>query len=128
MDQNQMMMDYLLEMGAMQPEQEQLARQRALVDQMRGMSQRSPEMRGNSNVQVAANPLEFLNQGLQSYAAKQMGGRADTAEAAYKRRRLEALGGMRKQWMPPKTGTPGIVPPTGGGSPYGDDPYAAGGW
>jgi hypothetical protein len=125
MDQNQMMMDYLLEMGAMQPEQEELARKRAMVDQLRGMSQRSPEMRGNGRMQVAANPLEFLNQGLQGYAAKTMGDKADVTGREQKQRRLEALGNMRKQWMPQQ---PGIVPPAGGASPYGDDPYAVGGY
>ncbi len=127
MDQNQMMMDYLLEMGAMQPEQEELARKRATVDALRGMSQQSPGMRGNGRMQIAANPLEFLNQGLQGYAAKQMGGEADATGKALKQRRLDSLGAMRKQWMPQQADT-GIVPPAGGGSPYGDDPYAVGGY
>jgi len=122
MDQNQMMLDYLLEMGAMQPEQEELARKRATVDALRGMSTRSPDMRGNGRVQVAANPLEFLNQGLQGYAAKQMGGETDAAGRAMKQRRLDSLGKLRQSWGQPAAGAGAYGAPE---DPTQANPYGA---
>ena len=58
-EQDKLLMEYLVTMGGMQPEAEDIARQRKTVDMLRDQSQ-MPQMRGNSRVQTAANPLEFL--------------------------------------------------------------------
>lgn len=39
------------------------------IAQAQALRQKVPEMRGNGRVQVAANPLEFLGQGIQNYKA-----------------------------------------------------------
>jgi hypothetical protein len=90
------MLEYLLEMGALAPEEEDLARQRALVDQLRSTPQ--PGMRNAGRVMVAANPLEHvagvLGQGLASY--KEQG--ANTASKALQDKRLQGISRMRNRF------------------------------
>lgn len=61
----------LVELGAIPEQQAALAKQ---MQQARMLQQQAgPEMRGNSRVQTAANPLEFLGTGLQQYAGMRQG-------------------------------------------------------
>jgi hypothetical protein len=113
MDQNQMMMEYLLEMGAMQPEQAELAKKQALVDALRQRSMQGPESRNAGRSVVAANPLEFLNQGLQGYAARKGQETSDMAMRDMSARRMKALEDMRQRMMP----TTGMAPPVPGVAP-----------
>lgn len=133
MDQNQMMLEYLLEMGALQPEQEKADRMMKQAQMLREQGMQQPGMQAAGRVHVAANPLQFLNTALQSglgtYGQKQ----AETGMDVYGQKRREALANLRQrmQAQQPQSqqpgATPGIVPPTGG-SPYGDDPYGVRGW
>ncbi len=125
MDQDQMMLDYLMEMGALQPEQEAIMRQREMANQLRQGAQ-MPGMRQTGRVAVAANPLEFLSSVGSGYGAIKQDQQADAAAKAYKDKRMGALEGLRGRMSPQRQ--TGIVPPAGGGSPYGDDPYAVKGW
>lgn len=49
-----------------------------------------PEMRGNSRVQTAANPLEFLGAGMQQYAGMRQGQAAQQQMDALKKQQLQA--------------------------------------
>jgi hypothetical protein len=119
MDDNQMMLEYLMQMGALQPEQEAISRQRVMADQLRQGGQ-MPGMRQAGRVAVAANPLEFLSAVGSNYGALQKDKKADTMQEAYKGKRMAALGDLRtRMGQMPKAP---IVPPAG------DDPYGVGGW
>jgi hypothetical protein len=125
---DQDLMDYLLELGALTPQQEQAMRQQKQVELLRQGSG-VPDMRQAGRVSVAANPLEFLNSAARTGAAEYKQGQANQTMDAYGAARRKALEGLQQRRdarsMPPGA-TPGIVPPNG--SPYGDDPYAVGGW
>ena len=106
MDQDRMMLEYLMEMGAMAPEQEGINRQRAMVEQLRqrgGM----PGMRDSGRMVHAANPLEFLssvaNTGLGEYKNRQ----ADAAQDAYGAKRRAALAALQQRMA----GTPTMGQP-----------------
>jgi len=96
MGMDEAMLDYMLEMGALTPEQEQLARQRQMVDQLRATPQ--PGMRQAGRMVVAANPLEHLagvaGQGLASY--KERG--ADAAAKGLQDKKLAGIKGIRDRW------------------------------
>jgi len=81
------MMDLFTRLGKLQPEQQKLARDRAMVGRLREGGA-MPGMRQAGGVQMAANPLEFLgsmaHQGLGAYKEDQ----ANKAE--------EALGEQRR--------------------------------
>ena len=123
---DQDMMDYLLELGALTPQQERAMRQQKQVEMLRQGSE-MPGMRNAGRTVQAANPLEFLNSvargGLADYTQKQ----ADKTMDQYGQARRGALDAMLGRRNARMGATPGIVPPTNG-SPYGDDPYAVGGW
>ena len=73
-DKDRMLMDYLTSQGALQPQVQEIARQRALAEQLRKTP--LPGMRGGGGrVQTAANPLEFLGalgqQGVGAYQGQQ---------------------------------------------------------
>ena len=102
MDQNQMMLEYLMEMGAMQPEQEAIARKQAMVNQLRQAGQ-MPGMRAHGRINTAAHPLEMLgamaNQGVGEYQNRQ----ANQMQDQYGARRRAALGGLQARMQPPVT-------------------------
>jgi hypothetical protein len=94
MDQNEMMLEYLMQMGEMQPEQAAIQRQQALVEQLRGGG-RMPEMRSSGRMMHAANPLEFLNSVGSNYLAKKGQTKMQGMEDAYGKKRRGALGDLR---------------------------------
>jgi hypothetical protein len=96
--QDDMLLQYLMEMGAMQPEQENIARKRMMVDALRQQSQvpQGVTNQGGRGYQPARSPLESIvapamGQGLASY---QEGG-ANAASQALKMQRMQALQRMR---------------------------------
>lgn len=95
--QDQAMLDYLLEMGALEGDQQGIDRQRLTAKMLRGASP-TPEGRQAGRVYTAANPLEHvastLGQGLASYTE----GQANTAADVLKKKRMGALGSMRDRW------------------------------
>lgn len=96
MSMDEAMLDYLLEMGALSPEQEQLARQRSMVDQLRATPQ--PGMRNAGRAVVAANPLEHIagvvGQGLASYKEN----KSDAASKALQDKKLAGIANIRDRW------------------------------
>jgi len=116
--QDDLMLEYLLEMGALSPEQEEIARQRSLVDQLRSTPQ--PGMRNAGRVTVAANPLEHIagvaGQGLASWKEN----KANAAGKALQDKRLAGIDRMRKR-MGQGAVAPGGLEQLGG--PGVDDPY-----
>jgi hypothetical protein len=123
---DQDLMDYLLELGTLTPQQEQAMRQQKQVELLRQGSE-MPQMRNAGRMVQAANPLEFLNSAARTGAAEYKQRGADAAMDKYGAARRGALDNMLGK-RNARTAAPGIVPPAGGGSPYGDDPYAVGGW
>ena len=95
-EQDRMLMEYLIEIGALAPEQAGISRQQAMVDQLRGQSQvptearMTPRSRGGTLV-TARSPLEMLapaiGQGVASYKERGIG----EQEKALKGKRLGAL-------------------------------------
>lgn len=93
--QDDLMLQYLLEMGALTPQQAEAARQRKMVEELRGASQVPTDTRNAGRMMVARNPLEMLapvvGQGLASWKDRQ----ATKAEDAYKQARLGAFDRLR---------------------------------
>jgi hypothetical protein len=118
-DRDDVMLDYLMEMGTMKPQADKIAQQQAMVQALRqnAAPPQMPQTRGR--LQPASNPLEMLgsiaNAGAGAYAQQQ----ANTMGDQYSADRMAALGRVRqRQQQPPM----GAVPPAGGGSF--DNPYA----
>lgn len=59
----------LIRLGVIPDQQAALGGQLEQAQMLRDRSMAGPEMRGNSRIQTAANPLEFLVSGLQGYRA-----------------------------------------------------------
>jgi len=111
MDQNQMMMEYLMQMAEMQPEQQAIARKQAMVDQLRAGAANAPQMRSTSGrgFTTAANPLEFLNNVAQTGLAKRGENEAAAMQDAYGVKRRSNLQDLRTKMMPSGVGAGGAV-------------------
>jgi hypothetical protein len=94
-DTNNAMLEYLLEMGQLTPEQEKAARMQKQAEMLRGQSMQAPQMRQAGRVSVAPNPLEVLAQMGTGYVARQKGQQADAAEAAMQKTRSDRLKQLR---------------------------------
>jgi hypothetical protein len=98
-EQDQMLMEYLMEQGAMQPEVQNIARRREMIDQLRQQSQvpQGVMNAGGRGYQPARSPLEMLapaiGQGLASY--KERG--ANDASKALQTRKLAGIDRMRSR-------------------------------
>ena len=112
---DQALMDYLLEIGAMQPQQEQLAQKRALVNQLR-QGGRTPGMRASPGMVHAANPLEFLGALAHQGVGQFKEGQADQMQDQYGRERRAALRSLRTKMMP--SGNPSTQNPDDATAPY----------
>tara|TARA_R110000868_G_C10890886_1_gene763582 strand:- start:1224 stop:1586 length:363 start_codon:yes stop_codon:yes gene_type:complete len=114
MDQNEMMLDYLMQMGEMQPQQQAIQRKQGLVDRLRQGGSQMPGMRGGGHgFQTAANPLEFLAPVAQSYLAQKGEGELGQMSDAYGRDRRGALAALRTKRMPNGPGPLNVDPVTG---------------
>lgn len=95
--QDDLMLEYLLEMGALSPQEAEVARQRKLVEGLRDMSQVPTEARTAGRLVIARSPLEMLapaiGQGLASYKE----GQANKSADAYKQARLGAFDRLRSR-------------------------------
>lgn len=88
---DQVMLEHLLEMGALTPEQQAIERQRKMAEQLRAGGA-MPEMRQAGRVSVAAHPLEALNAGLSGALGAYQGGLADRRAGALDKARTDAFG------------------------------------
>lgn len=116
MDQNQMMLEYLMQMGELQPEQAAIARKQALVDQLR-QGGATPGMRGNSRLQTAANPLEFLNSVGSNYLAQKGTNEIGTMSDKYGATRRQKLKDLNARMFPQPTLPEGPEQLSGPGMP-----------
>ena len=105
----------LIELGVIPDEQGYLAEQMQQANAVRNMA--GPEMRGNGRVQVAANPLEFLGQGIQKYQAgndlKEIGQKRRTLldkQVAGRKALLDAIRGKQMGFQGSMINDPGIDP------------------
>lgn len=103
-----LMFDYLVQMGAMRPEQDELKRRQAMVEMLRGnsLAQQQGQMIGKHY--VAPSITQNLAQVAQGYAAMKGQKGIDTGMAdmnARQKAMLEALRRRRQQpgYMPPST-------------------------
>lgn len=84
--------DFWLEMMELSPQEQEIARKRSMVENLRGAASQAPQMRGNGRIMVASNPLEHVanvaGQGLASWRERQ----ADTAAAGLKKDRMGVYG------------------------------------
>lgn len=115
-----LMFDYLLQMGAMRPEQEELKRKQAMIDALRGNSMASPQGQMIGKHYVPPSFTQYaaqLGQGL-------MAGQAQTGQDAAMRgmndRQRQALEEMRRRRMMGGVPMPGAYgpPDTGDGPAY----------
>jgi hypothetical protein len=115
-----MMFEYLLQMGAMRPEEEQLRKKQAMVDALRknAMTPMQGEMIGKHYVGPGIGGA--LSQLGQAYMAKQGQAGVDTSMAGFNDRQRQMLEEMRKRR---RMGTGGLSDMS-----YNSDPYASFGY
>ena len=65
------MLEAYFGLAGLRPEEMDLQRKQAMIDQLRQQGQQMPDMRRAGNVTVAAHPLEFIGKGFQQYQAGQ---------------------------------------------------------
>lgn len=96
--------DYLMEQGALQPELQGIERRRAMIDQLRGASQVPTETRNAGRLTVARSPLEMLapvlGQGLAAYKEKGV----DADAAALQQKKLAGISSVRDRMYGKKKG------------------------
>lgn len=118
---DQSLFDYLIEMGAMRPEEEQLKRKQAMVDYLRQSSLQAPQAQQAGRVVVAPSWTQVLGQVGQAYAANRGQKEADQMYNDMNAQRKTRLEGLRAK----RTGTTPM--PQGGKSMYDEeDPLGLG--
>lgn len=118
-----LMFDYLVQMGAMKPEQDEMKRKQAMVDMLRknAMSGQEGQMIGKHY--VAPGIAGAISQLGQAYLAKQGQGSVDTGMADMNARQKAMLEALRK-----KRQQPGTYMPPSTESLMSDNIDAGGGW
>lgn len=112
-----LMFDYLLQMGAMRPEQDELKRKQAMVDALRGNAMKPMEGQMVGKHYVAPGIAGALSQVGQAYLAKQQQGNVDQSMQGMNARQAQMLDELRKR-RKPAMGM-GVQ-----GAPVSADPYA----
>lgn len=114
-----LMFEYLLQMGAMRPEQEELRKRQAMIDALRGnaMTPQQGQMIGKHY--VAPGIAGAISQLGQAYMAKQGQQGVDAKMGEFNTRQRDALEEMRRRR---RGGGPASLAFVGGGDPtYGTD-------
>lgn len=93
------MFDYLLQMGAMRPEQDELKRKQAMVDALRGNAMKPMEGQMVGKHYVAPGLAGALSQVGQAYLAKQQQGNVDQGMQGMNARQAQMLDELRKRRM-----------------------------
>jgi hypothetical protein len=97
-EQDNLLLEYLMEMGALQPEQQGLDRQRMMVEALRGQSQ-IPQgtLNPGGRLRPAQSPLAMIapliGQGVAGYQERGI----NQSEKALKTQRTDALGRLRSK-------------------------------
>jgi len=122
--------DYLLQMGAMSPEEEKLARRQAQVDMLRAQSMQAPQAQQAGRVVVAPSWTQALAQVGQAYAANRNQQKLDQDYSTLQGRYMDYTKALRegvdrRRGSKPQTATttPPIAPtlPATGKRPYGEE-------
>lgn len=117
-----MMFEYLVQMGAMRPEEAQLKKKQAMVDALRGnaMAPMQGEMVGKHY--VAPGIGQAIAQLGQGYMAGNAQAGVDEQARGMNDRQRMALEELRKRRRGGMGGMPGAMPSAGMGDPYGGLP------
>jgi hypothetical protein len=94
-----LMFDYLLEMGAMRPEQEEMKRKQAMIDALRGNSMNAPQGQMVGKHYVPPSLTQYAAQLGQGYMAGQGQVAQDAAMRGMNAQQRLALERMRRQRM-----------------------------
>lgn len=116
-DQEQALLDYYMQIGALDPQKQKADRMLAQAKMLREQGMQQPGMQAAGRVHVAANPLQFLNTALQSGLGTYGQQQGEAAMDEYGRQRRDVLGRTR----PAMTNRPGATPSA-------EDPFGVGGW
>jgi hypothetical protein len=93
--QDKAMMDLYSRISGLQPQQQEIARKKAMIGQLR-QGAAMPGMRQAGRVQQAANPLEFLSSLGHAGAAAYQGQQQQGLEDQYSKDRANEFGAFRK--------------------------------
>lgn len=94
------MFEYLISIGAMQPEEAQMMRQQNMVDQLRASSMQSPQGQMVGKHYVAPSITQYAGQLANAYGARKGQEQVDTKYANFNARQksmLEALRGKQPE-------------------------------
>jgi len=114
-----LMLEYLLQMGAMRPEEEKLARKQAMVDALRQQSMTPMQGKMAGNVYVPPSFTQGLAQLGQAYGARRGQKKLDAGYATQNTAQADAIKRLRDQ-MAMKRGNATSMP-QGGKRPLEDD-------
>lgn len=92
-----LMFDYLLQMGAMQPEQQDLRRKQAMIDALRTSAMTSPQGQMVGKHYVAPSLMQYAAQLGQGYMAGNAQGMQDEAMRDINRRQRTELENLRRR-------------------------------
>lgn len=118
-----LMFDYLLQMGAMRPEQEELRRKQAMIDALRGKSLEPMQGQMVGKHYVAPGIGQAIAQMGTAYMAGQQQKGVDAGMAGFNERQRQALERLRKQRQMGMVGqsNPAMMNPYAGLPTYGDE-------
>lgn len=109
---NDMMFEYLLQMGAMQPEQQQMARRQAMVDALRKQAMTPIEGQMVGRHYVAPHLGQYLAQLGTGYIAGQGQKAQDAAMEGMNKRQRDALEEIRNRMRMGQQGNMSLMTPT----------------
>jgi len=112
-----LMFDYLLQMGAMRPEQEELKRKQAMVEALRGQAMTPMQGQMVGKHYVAPGIANAIAQMGTAYMAGQQQKGLDSSAMDFNSRQRAALEEMRRRRRPQMPGAYGM-PDTGDGPAY----------
>ena len=116
---DELMFDYLLQMGAMRPEQEELKRKQAMVDALRGQAMQPMQGQMVGKHYVAPGIANAIAQMGTAYMAGQQQKGVDAGMQGMNEKQRLALEEMRKRR---RGEMPGMSSPSLSALPYGDGP------
>ena len=118
---DEMMFEYLLQMGAMRPEEVEMMRKQKQIDALRGQSMEAPQGQMIGKHYVAPSLTQYAAQLGQGYMAGQGQKQQDVAMRGMNERQRQMLEDLRKRRQNPAAMGPSAMY-EGSMLPYGDGP------
>lgn len=119
---DELMFEYLLQMGAMRPEEMEMMRKQKQIDALRGQSMEGPQGQMIGKHYVPPSLTQYAAQLGQGYMAGQAQKGQDTAMRGLNDRQRQMLEDLRRKRQPPAMGPSamyqGSILPYGDGSAY----------